>query len=458
MKKTKEINKFYLEFPKASLLKITKLWFYLAIFSITVAGLFSLPPVLLRKSRFKDLENLEHIFSVSLVIHVNLSVLVWLLSITAMLWSLSNKEKLTVFNWAAPISSFFGAILMALSPFFGGGEALKNNYIPMFQNHLFIFGLTFFAIGIFIQVLLKLADFEFLKKKKDFSFALNFGLYSAALITFIAFICFFISGYEIRENKYSYLLAAANVYEHYFELLFWAGGHILQFTYTQVLILVWLYVAIANKAKISISPNLINILFIIGLVAIIPSPLIYIFYDIDAPEFIEFFTKQMQFAGGIAAFFAAIFVFFSLFEVKKKPEIFLILFSIILFGLGGILGLMISGANSKIPAHYHGSIVGVTLAFMALAYNFMPRFGFAEIKGKLANTQPFIYGIGQIMHITGLAWMGGYGALRKAPGTSDSIDTIAGKILFFSGGALAILGGLLFVVVIFRVFLKRGKG
>jgi cytochrome c oxidase subunit 1 len=38
---------------------------------------------------------------------------------------------------------------------------------------------------------------------------------------------------------------------------------------------------------------------------------------------------------------------------------------------------MIRGVNVVIPAHYHGSIVGITLAFMGLAYVLLPRLGFA---------------------------------------------------------------------------------
>jgi hypothetical protein len=54
--------------------------------------------------------------------------------------------------------------------------------------------------------------------------------------------------------------------------------------------------------------------------------------------------------------------------------------------------------------------------------------------------------------------MGGYGALRKAPGTSQSIDTVVGKLMFFSGGVLAITGGLLFVIVVLRCIIARHNG
>jgi heme/copper-type cytochrome/quinol oxidase subunit 1 len=116
---------------------------------------------------------------------------------------------------------------------------------------------------------------------------------------------------------------------------------------------------------------------------------------------------------------------------------------------------MIRGVNVTIPAHYHGSIVGITLGFMGLVYYFMPRVGFKVPTGFVARVQPYVYGIGQAMHITGLAIMGGYGALRKDAASSQNIDTVLGKALFFSGGSFAIIGGLMFVVVVFMAMRKK---
>ena len=131
--------------------------------------------------------------------------------------------------------------------------------------------------------------------------------------------------------------------------------------------------------------------------------------------------------------------------------------SILLFGYGGVLGYMISGINVTIPAHYHGSIVAVTLGFIGFCYYMLPKIGFSPIRGKIATAQPYIYGIGQILHITGLAWMGGYGALRKSAASSHEITNIFPKLMFFAGGSMAILGGLLFIIVVFHSITARQK-
>ncbi|MCX7175133.1 MAG: cytochrome C oxidase subunit I, partial [Proteobacteria bacterium] len=65
--------------------------------------------------------------------------------------------------------------------------------------------------------------------------------------------------------------------------------------------------------------------------------------------------------------------------------------------------------------------------------------------------QPYVYGCGQLMHIVGLVWSGGYGVQRKVAGAEQvlrSSGEIAGMGLMGLGGLVAIIGGLLFVVVV----------
>jgi heme/copper-type cytochrome/quinol oxidase subunit 1 len=123
----------------------------------------------------------------------------------------------------------------------------------------------------------------------------------------------------------------------------------------------------------------------------------------------------------------------------------------LLFVAGGLIGLTIQGSNVKIPAHYHGCIVGVTLALMGLVHHLLPQLGYRAARGRLAVLQPWLYAIGQLLHIVGLVWSGGYGVQRKVAGAEQvlrSAAEVAGMGLMGLGGLLAIAGGLLFVVVV----------
>jgi heme/copper-type cytochrome/quinol oxidase subunit 1 len=127
--------------------------------------------------------------------------------------------------------------------------------------------------------------------------------------------------------------------------------------------------------------------------------------------------------------------------------------SLVLFGAGGAIGLLIDGSNVRIPAHYHGAIVGVTLAFMGLAYHLLPRLGYARPGAGLATLQAWLYGAGQLAHVAGLVWSGGYGVQRKVAGAEQVLrgaEQVAAMGLMGLGGLAAVLGGLLFIVLVLR--------
>jgi heme/copper-type cytochrome/quinol oxidase subunit 1 len=134
--------------------------------------------------------------------------------------------------------------------------------------------------------------------------------------------------------------------------------------------------------------------------------------------------------------------------------------SMILFGVGGGIGFLIQGSNVTIPAHYHGSIVGVTLAFMGLTYDLLPRLGYARPNMRLAAIQPYVYGGGQLLHVMGLVWSGGYGVQRKVAGTEqglDGLEKIAAMGLMGFGGLVAIIGGLIFLMIALLAMTKGSR-
>jgi hypothetical protein len=134
--------------------------------------------------------------------------------------------------------------------------------------------------------------------------------------------------------------------------------------------------------------------------------------------------------------------------------------SIALFCSGGLIGFLIHGTNVTITAHYHGSIVGVTVALMGLAYLLLPALGLGRPAVRVATVQPYLYGGGQLLHVIGLLWSGGYGVQRKVAGGEQVLHTaqeIAGMSLMGLGGLIAVAGGVLFVVVMLQaVWRARG--
>jgi cytochrome c oxidase subunit 1 len=425
---------------------LIKRWLLLAIGALTLAGLFSLPAVILRGPFFADILPVEHIFTVSLVLHVDLSVLVWMLAMVSLLWSyLATKQTFWLHNIAFYLA-LFGMACMAASAFFPLAQPLKNNYVPMLQNLPFILGLTLFFTSIVMQSLLVIWNIRQYKQS-----VIHLAGISIALIMLSSAAAFFLAGSLLPPME---ALGARDFYE----LLFWGGGHIFQFAFTSLLLCAWL-VLMQHAGYLRASQLKIwKIVLLINMALAIPAFLIY--FNIETiDDATPFFTRHMIQFGGIAPALGGLLILWGYFG-KNEPisspiaKHYLWL-SLLLFGYGGVLGHLISGVNASIPAHYHGSIVGITLALMGMALIYLEKVGYGAPSRRLALVQVYLYAVGQACHISGLALMGGYGALRKSPGSSASVDTIIGKAMFFSGGAMAITGGLLFVIVAYRAIRKR---
>ena len=251
----------------------------------------------------------------------------------------------------------------------------------------------------------------------------------------------------------------------YYELLFWGGGHVLQFTWTLLMLVAWLWLADASGARVPLSPRVVTLLFGIGLAAVFVTPVIYLAFDVGSVEHHRLLTWLMQFGGGLAIPPIALAVSWSMVRCGSvaphaRPLRAALIASILLFGAGGLIGFMIHGSNVRIPAHYHGCIVGVTIALMGLAYLLLPALGYAQPSVRLATLQPYLYGGGQLLHVTGLVWSGGYGVQRKVAGGEQvlrSTAEIAGMGLMGLGGLIAIVGGMLFVFIVLQAIWRGSR-
>ena len=165
-------------------------------------------------------------------------------------------------------------------------------------------------------------------------------------------------------------------------------------------------------------------LFGIALLSVFLTPVTYLAYDVTSVEHHRAQTLLMRIGGGLVVGPIALAVLWSLWPLSNLPAAARplrssLIASLLLFSAGGIIGFMITGSNVRIPAHYHGCIVGITLAMMGMVYLLLPQFGFAAPQSRSAAWQPVIYGVGQLMHIVGLVWSGGYGVQRKVAGAEQ---------------------------------------
>ena len=346
-------------------------WLWLALASLVGSGLFAMLLVAARAPWLKDLLPAADFFPVALVVHVDLSVLVWFTAIGGLLWTLNGTGRWMGLGWTGLAVAAGGSFVMCAAPFLRDAVPVMSNYVPVLDGRLFLFGLALFAAGACLLVLRSMIAAPRVGTRPDGRDALRFGLNSALVSAAMALIAF---GWSYAK------LPLPLDSKAYFEVLFWGGGHVLQFTWTLLMFVAWLWLAEASGAPAPLSPRVAILLFAVGLVSVFSTPVIYLAYDIVSVEHYRLQTWLMRIGGGLAIFPFMLAILYALVTAPaagfpSRPLRAALGWSVALFGAGGLIGLAIQGSNVRIPAHYHGAIVGVTLAFMGIAYHLLPRLG-----------------------------------------------------------------------------------
>jgi len=154
-----------------------------------------------------------------------------------------------------------------------------------------------------------------------------------------------------------------------------------------------------------------------------------------------------------------------------EPGFAALVVSMILFGLlGGISGVIIGGPQVNmishntllVPAHFHMTVVaGTTTAFMGIAYYLVPLiFQRQLLFRRIAQWQPYVYGLGMLIFGIGMGLAGHWGVPRRhwditfssAPALGMNLIDLRPEIAVFLammgiGGIIAVVGGAMFVLV-----------
>ncbi|MBV6423459.1 MAG: hypothetical protein NAOJABEB_01252 [Steroidobacteraceae bacterium] len=441
--------------PPAGLGRLTRGWLWLGLSSLAGSGVFAVLLVLSRTPQVNEWLPVAEFFRVALIVHVNLSVLVWFVALAGILWSMTGSTRAPGLAWLALGLCAVGTVMMALAPFTGSGQPIAANYVPVLDGPVFLTGLAVFGLGGAALVLRGLMAVQPIGQAQTEDGAMRFGLLASLVAAAVAVFAFAASWWLVPRS-----LDART----YYEILFWGGGHALQFVWTLLMLVGWLWLARACGARLSLSPRLTVLLLALALASVFVTPYAYVAADVTSVEFRLLNTWAMRLGGGIAIVPIALAVAAGLLgagaarRATVPPLRAALVASIVLFGAGGVIGAFIGGSDVRIPAHYHGCIVGVTLALMGMVYLLLPRLGYGAPSSRLAFWQPVLYGAGQLLHIIGLVWSGGYGVQRKVAGAEQvlrSTGEVAGMGLMGLGGLVAIIGGLLFVVVVVQAMRAR---
>lgn len=439
---------FALTIPSEASRRLAAGWLKLGIASLVGAGIFAILLVLSRTPYVQDIFPWVDFFHSALVVHVDLSVLLWFMAFAGVLWSLNSSPQFIKSGWVALVLAWIGAIAIVLSPFVDEGKPLMSNYVPVIESTFFFAGLIIFTVGVAILVLRSLVAVPSLELWRGGEGSIRIGFYSAVITTLFA-LAAFVWSFALIPDSYDST--------QYYDLVFWGGGHVLQFTYLLLMLAGWLWLADACGAKTPLTPRLASGLLLLSLLPVFYVPVIYLSYVGVMGDYVEQFTQLMKVGGAFSPVPLGLAVLFGIWSVKgsaiTNPWRATLYCSISLFAFGAGISLLIEDSNTIITAHYHGTGGAISLAFMGLTLYLLPRLGYREPNLKWAMLVPYVYGAGQLLHIVGLLWSGGYGVQRKVAGAAQGLHGFAqtaGMGLMGLGGLIAVIGGIMFLVVVFK--------
>ncbi len=405
---------------------LSRPWLLLAIGAIGLSALFAVLLVVARTPLLQQVFGAADLFHTVLVLHVNFSVLIWLLAFGAMLWSLSIQRfhpLVDPFSFALVIP---GALLISLSPLLTPPpQPVMSNYIPILHSPAFLAGLCAFAMGIGIYALRRITA-QGTRHGAD---------WLAAIALIVSLTVFAITAWRLPHPIDT---PAA------FEQLFWGGGHLLQFVYLLLLIGCW-----QQLQSPTVTPRLLRIVTPLSGILLASGLALSLSLDPQSPEYREAFTHLMR-IGTPLLLLPAIIILWS----PQNSRGLKLSQGLLLLGL--LLGVLISGDNVSVTAHYHATNAAITLAFMTLAYPLFTQLGMGQVNRLWAQRQLQLYFGGMVIYVTGMALSGHFNVPRKVPMTTEGQQALAMGLMGI-GGLIAICATLLFVTLTLHAARRHHK-
>ncbi len=431
-------------------------WIALAVGSLVLAGMLSLMLVIARAPGTSALVSDPLFFRRCLVVHVDLSLVVWAYAFaTALLFLLPRAGESSLVSRAGVFVSTGGVGLLVLSAMAPGAKPVLSNYVPMIEHWSFGAGLIIFALGVLIGIV----DRRLLPSEPAPSPLLFVpeaaipGLRATGLLLIVAALTFAASWSSTPSGL------AADVR---YELANWGGGHVLSAAGSAAMASTWLILLAGDKRHQVMPRWFASLCFGLLVLPWLWAPMLAA-SGVQDTAAREGFTTLMRWGIFPPIAVLAIASLVAFFKTRTSGGAFSLrrvgfVASLGLTALGWVLGALIRDSTTLIPAHYHAAIGGVTVAFMAVTYPVLHAAGLhltaTERRRKLAIAQPAVFAIGQAIFAVGFGYSGAHGMGRKLYGaeqTSRELGAWIGLGVMGIGGLVAIVGGLMFIALTFRV-------
>ncbi len=442
--------------------EISRRWLGLALAVLVLAGIFALAVVIGRMPPFDRLVTDPLFFKRALVAHVNLALFAWLYAFVASVsFALPGARP----GWLARRSAHLSAAGVAL--LLAGASApralpLLSNYLPTIGHPLFVLGQLVFGAGVVAAVADRrwLARADARRRFLELPGASVQGMRAACVALALAALT--LAATWLR-------LPADLAPDLYADQLVWGVGHVLQLVSALAMLALWAALLESVLGASPVSSRGASWLFA-ALVAPWALAPIFAAAGPSSAAYQVGLTSLMRWGifPGVLAFLAL--CVRALLRARRAGRLgaaalrdarlsaFLVSAGLTLTGF--VLGALIRGSNTMVPAHYHASVGAVTVAFMAGTWLLLPAFRI-DLPARLrrpAAWQPVVYGGGMLVFAAGFALAGAHGMGRKVYGAEQAARGAAetlGLSLMGLGGFVAIAGGVLFLAIACAAWWRR---
>ena len=204
------------------------------------------------------------------------------MAFAAVIWSALGRDGFAWLGWGGFGLATAGTAVMTVSPFLPGADPVLNNYIPVLQQPVFYASLWLCGAGFALAVLRALLTTW---PRPAFGAPLQLGAFLGAVAGFLALAAFLWSWLIVPRD-------AEIEAKLYFEVLFWGGGHTLQFQHAILMVVAWLWIAV-HLGGVPVSPRPLSAMFWVAALPLLVVSAIY--FTIPAGELphMELFAKLM---------------------------------------------------------------------------------------------------------------------------------------------------------------------
>jgi len=386
-----------------------------------------------------------------------------------------------------------GALMVNGIVFAGEADVLMTSYLPLVAHPFFYLGIILFAVGALMGVGNFFATIYIAKRDKTYSGSMplvTFGALAAAIIAVVTLL----HGALVMIPTFLYSIGVIDQPDAgWYRLIWWGLGHQSQQINVCAMVAIWYFIATMTTGAKPLNEAVCRGAFVLYILfiniasahhllvdpgvgaewkiwntsyAMYLAVLASMIHGFTVPASVEVAMRGKGYTRGVFGWLRS--------APWSNPAFSGFFLSLVIFGfIGGITGVtlgtqqinIIAHNTLRIPGHFHATVVGgTTLAFMAVTYYVVPLIFRREFKfRRVAQIQPWLFGIGITILAIGMSFAGSSGVPRRhwdveftgaALPASFAPDAYMWLGLAALGGLLAVAAVLLYIFnVVHAVFL-----